>query len=209
MSDIFGAISTSTATVAAFDALALVASNLPGLNTPVPIYAIVQSDTFIPLTIPSSWGEFSRRYDVTLSDYPQEFGAFGVYNKVIRPREITVELVKTGSDIARFAWLTAVEQQEANNPLQLYTLISPQGVYTDYTIAGMANSTRRDKGQNMLYLSIKFQEIPQLPIQTGQYMNVAEAKSGPVQQLGRVFTSASTAAQDALINASSFLTTAL
>jgi hypothetical protein len=206
MSDIVG---TTIPTVAAFNALALLASNLPGLNTPVPIYAIVRSDTFIPLTLPSSWGEFSRRYDVALSDYPQEQGAFAVYNKVLRPREINVELVKTGSDIARYAWLAAIEQQEANNPLQLYTLISPQGVYTDYTIAGMANATRRDKGQNLLYLNIKFQEIPQLPTQTGSYQNVAEAKSGPVQQLGRVYTSVSTTAQSALINAQNFLTSAL
>lgn len=193
------------ASVAAFDALALVASNLPGVNTPIPIYAIVQSDTFIPLTIPSSWGEFSPRYDVELSDYPQEQGAFSVYNKVVRPRSINVTLIKTGSDIARFAWLAAIEQQEANNPLQLYTLIAPQGVYTDYTIAGISYVTRADKGQNMLYLTLKFQEIPQLPDTSGTYTNTVAAKSGPVQQLGRVFTSASTAAQDALINASTFL----
>lgn len=196
---------TVTASVAALQALALVAANLPGVNLPVPIYAIVQSDTFLPLTIPSSWGEFAKRYDVALSDYPQEQGAYSVYNKVVRPRQIDVTLVKTGSDIARFAWLAAIEQQEANNPLQLYTLISPQGVWTDYTIAGIAHVTRSDKGQNMLYLTIKFQEIPPLPDQSGTYANTVAAKSGPIQQLGRVFTSASTAAQTALINASKFL----
>lgn len=203
MSDIVGSFLPS---VAAFDALALIASSIPQLNTPVPIYAIVQSDTFIPLTLPSSWGEFSPRYTVALSDYPQEQGAFAVYNKVIRPREIDVELVKTGSDLARFTWLAAIEQQESNNPLQLYTLIAPQGVYTDYTIAGISYTTRREKGQNMLYLTIKFQEIPVLPTQDGTYANVLDAKSGPVQQLGRVYTSASTLAQDNLINSSTILT---
>jgi hypothetical protein len=202
-------IGSATASVAAFDALALVASALPQLNTPIPIYAIVQSDTFIPLTLPSSWGEFTPHYSTAISTYAQEQGAFANYNKVRRPREIEVELVKTGSDIARFAWLAAIEQQEANNPLQLYTLIAPQGVYTDYTISDIGYSTRREKGQNMLYLTIKFQEIPQLPDQTGVYSNVLDAKSGPVQQIGRVFTSASTAAQDNLINASNFLTSAL
>jgi hypothetical protein len=194
------------ASVAAFDAISLIASALPQVNPPVPIYAVVQSDTFIPLTIPSSWLSFAPKYDTALSDYPQEQGAYAVYNKVIRPRTIDVTMTKTGSDVTRFAWLAAIEQQEANNPLQLYTMIAPQGVYTDYTMGAMSYETRTERGQNLLYLNIRFQEIPQLPSQDGVFDNVVDAKSGPVQQLGRVFTSASSAAQDALINAQSFLT---
>ncbi|MGJ8488583.1 hypothetical protein ACSFB5_11865, partial [Glaesserella parasuis] len=91
-----------TASVAALNALALVASNLPNINPPMPTYAIVRSDTLLPLTIPSSWGEFSPQYEVAMSDYPQEQGAFQLYNKVRRPRTVTVSMTKTGSDLARF-----------------------------------------------------------------------------------------------------------
>lgn len=194
------------ATVAALNALALIASNIPNVNPPIPIYAIVASDTLIPLTIPSSWGEFSPRYETALSDYPVEFGAFAIYNKVRRPIGVNVQLVKTGSDLARFAWLAAIQQQEANDPTQLYTLISPQGVFVDYTLAGLSYETRQDRGSNLLYLSLNFVEIPQIPSSAGAFDNTVAAKSGPVQQLGRLFTNTISAAQNAAANAFSYIT---
>lgn len=193
-------------TVAAFDVLALIASELPSLNAPTPIYAIVASDTFFPLTIPSSWGEFDVKYEYALSDYPTEQGGFGVFNKVRRPSSIDVTLVKTGSDLARFAWLAAIQQMQANNPLQLYTLISPQGIYLDFTIGRMSHDTRADKGSNMLYLTLTFVEIPQIASSVDGLSNTADAKSGPIEQIGRLFTRAATAAETALINIGNFLT---
>lgn len=191
----------SIAQIAALQALSFAASQLPTLNPPTPIYAVVASDTFLPLTIPSSWGEFSAKYETQLSDYPQEFGAYQPYNKVRRPIEVNVTLIKTGSDLARFAWLAAIQQQEANNPQQLYTLISPQLIATDYSLAGLSYETRKDRGSNILYLSLRFTEIPQIPSSLGTYTNTLEAKSGPLSQLGQLYTNASTAAQQALINA--------
>lgn len=195
----------SIAQIASLQALSFAASQLPTLNPPTPIYAIVQSDTFLPLTIPSSWGEFSAKYETQLSDYPQEFGAYQPYNKVRRPQEVQVTLIKTGSDLARFAWLAAIQQQEANNPLQLYTLISPQLIATNYTISGLAYETRPDKGSNILYLSLRFTEIPQIPSSLGTYTNVLEAKSGPVQQLGSLYTNAVNQATTQLVNAKNFI----
>jgi len=195
----------SIAQIAALQALSFAATQLPTLNPPTPIYAVVQSDTFLPLAIPTSWGEFSAKYETQLSDYPQEFGAYQPYNKVKRPQEVNVVLVKNGSDLARFAWLAAIQQQEANNPQQLYTLISPQLIATDYSLSGLAYETRPDKGSNILYLSLRFTEIPQIPSSLGTYTSVLEAKSGPVQQLGSLYTNATTAAQTALINAQNFI----
>lgn len=195
----------SIAQIAALQALSFAASQLPTLNPPTPIYAVVASDTFIPLTIPSSWGEFAAKYETQMSDYPQEFGAFQPYNKVRRPVEVNVTLIKTGSDLARFAWLAAIQQQEANNPERLYTIISPQLIATDYALAGLAYETRNDRGSNILYLSLRFTEIPQLPSSLGTYTSTLEAKSGPLAQLGQLYTNASGAAQSALINAKSFI----
>lgn len=193
------------ASVAALNALALVASRLPNLNPPIPIYAIVASDTLFPLTIPSSWGEFSPRYDVALSDYPVENGTFANYNKVKRPTSVTVTLVKTGSDVARFAWFAAIQQMEAEKPTQLYTIISPQSVFVDYTIGPMSYETRPDRGSNILYLSLTFVEVPQIPASAGKKDNTAEAKSGPIQQLGRLYTNASGAAQNLAANAKKYI----
>lgn len=195
----------STAQIAALQALSFAASQLPTLNPPTPIYAIVDSDDFLPLAIPDSWGEFSAKYETQLSDYPQEFGAYQPYNKVRRPTEVLVQLIKTGSDLARFAWLAAIQQREASFPQQLYTLISPQLIATDYTLSGLSYETRQDRGSNKLFLNIRFTEIPQIPSSLGTYTNVLEAKSGPLAQLGQLYTNASTAAQTALINASNFV----
>lgn len=194
-----------TASVAALGALSFVASNLPKVNPPVPIYAVVQSDTLIPLTIPTSWLEFSARYETQISDYPQESGAFALYNKVRRPQQINVTMVKDGSDVARLAWLATIQQQESSNPTQLYTLISPNLIATDYTIMGLSYETRSDHGQNRLYLTINFMEVPQISDVLGLFSNVAEVVNGAVQQVGTLFTQTASAAQTAAANASSFI----
>jgi len=194
------------ASVAALNALALIASNIPSLNPPTPIYAVVQSDTLIPLTIPSSWREFSPKYDTQISDYPVETGAFALYNKVRRPQTVTVTMTKTGSDVARFAWLAAIRQAEANNPLQLYTLISPQDVFTDYTLTGLSYETRPDRGSNILYLQLAFTQVTQINSSTGGFTNPLEALAGPVQQLGQLFTSAASLPQTAAANAVAYIT---
>lgn len=195
----------SAASVAALNALAFAASKLPGLNLPFPIYAIIRSDILLPLTIPSSWGEFTHRYETQISDYPQEQGAFQPYNKVRRPVTVSVTMLKTGSDIARFAWLAAIQQSEADTPEQLYTLISPQGIYVDFALTGMSYETRPDKGSNLLYLTLQFTQVQQIESSDGVYSDTAEAKSGPVEQIGQLFTNAASAAQTALANASTFI----
>jgi hypothetical protein len=194
-----------SSTVAILDTLAAAASLLPKVNPPVPIYAIVSSDNLLPLTIPDSWGEFAPRYESQVSDYPVENGAFAAYNKVRRPIGVSVTMVKTGSDVARFAWLTAIQQQEAQFPTALYTLVSPQGVYVDYTLQGYSYETRPDKGSNILYLTLQFVQVPQITSSAGAFSNVLEAKSTPISQIGNVFSNAASSAQTALINASSFI----
>jgi len=194
------------ASVAILNGLAVIASRLPNLNPPTPIYAIVGSDDGIPLTIPSSWGEFSPSRESLVSDYPVEAGGFAGYNKVRRPSTVFVQMIKTGSDLARFAWLSAIQQLEDTQPTKLYTLISPQGVYIDYTLVGIRNTTRPDRGSNMLYLELQFQQVPQIESSAGIYTNVAEAPASPVQQVGRVFTTVVSRAQATVANAAKYIT---
>lgn len=196
----------SLPSIAVLNALALVASALPNLNPPTPIYAIIGSDDFIPLTIPSSWGEFSYKYSTQVSDYPVEKGAFAAYNKAHRPSQVYVQMIKTGSDLARFAWLTAIQQTEAANPTRLYTIVSPQAVNIDYTLTDISYETRQDRGSNILRLELQFTEVPQIPSSAGTYTNVAEAQATPVSQLGRVFTSVVSTAQATVANARSYIT---
>lgn len=193
------------ATVTGLNILSAIASRLPKLNPPRPVYAIVDSETFEPLTVPDSWGEFAPRYESQVSDYPVETGAFAVYNKVRRPIGVSVTLVKTGSDVARFTWLAAIQQSEAQAPTRLFTLISPQGVYVDYTLMAMSYETRQDRGQNMLYLTMQFLQIAQIPSSDDSKTNVQEPKSSPIDRIGQVYTDAANSAQTALINARNFI----
>ncbi|MDR3389086.1 MAG: hypothetical protein P4L92_18755 [Rudaea sp.] len=197
--------SGSTAQVVALQALSVAASSASGLNPATPIYAVVSSDTFLPLATPDSWGEFSAKYETQLSDYPQEYGAYQPYNKVKRPIEVMVQLIKTGSDLARFAWLAAIQQQESNSPEQLYTLISPQLIATDYSLSGLSYETRQDRGSNKLFLNLRFTEIPQIASSSGTYTDTLSANSSPVSQLGQLYTNAMSAATTALVNAKSFI----
>lgn len=193
------------ATVTGLNILSAIASRLPRLNPPRPVYAIVDSETFEPLTVPDSWGEFAPRYESTASDYPVENGAFAIYNKVRRPIGVTVTLVKTGSDVARFTWLAAIQQSELQDPTRLFTLISPQGVYIDYTLLSIAYETRPDRGSNMLYLTLQFLQVAQIPSSDDSKTNVQEAKSSPLDRIGQVYTDAANSVQTALIDAKNFI----
>lgn len=193
------------ATVTGLNILSAIASRLPKLNPPRPIYAIVDSESFIPLTVPDSWGEFSPRFESQTSDYPVENGAFATYNKVRRPTSVSVTLVKTGSDVARFTWFAAIQQAELQSPTTLYTLISPQGVYVDYTLKDMAYETRQDRGSNLLYLTMQFVQIPQIPSSDDAQTNTQAPKSSPIDRIGQVYTDAANSVQTALIDAKNFI----
>lgn len=193
------------ATVTGLNILSAIASRLPRLNPPRPIYAIVNSETFEPLTVPDSWGEFAPRFESQVSDYPVETGAFAIYNKVKRPTGVTVTLIKTGSDVARFTWLAAIQQAELQAPTTLYTLISPQSVYADYTLQNMSYETRPDRGSNLLFLTLQFLQVSQIPSSDDTKTNTQEPKSSPIDRIGQVYTDAANSVQTALINASNFI----
>jgi hypothetical protein len=190
--------------VAVFHALALVFSNLPKINPPRAIYAILRADSGVALTIPTSWGEISHRYDTQVADYPIEQGAFALYNKVRRPSTIEVTMLKDGSDAARFAWLSAIRQQEADNRLQLYTIISPQGVYVGYTLTRVGYQTRQDRGANLLYLELQFTEVIEIASSDGLGANVLDPKSGPMADIGRLYSSTLGTAREAVAGSRRF-----
>jgi hypothetical protein len=193
------------ATIAALSAISLIASRLPSVNPPFPIYGIVGSADLIPLAVPDSWGSFSARYESQVSDYPVETGAFALYNKVRRPQNVQCTLIKTGSDLARFSWLTAIQQTEAQFPTRLYTIVSPQAIFIDYTLTGAQYETRNDKGANMLYLTLSFVQVPQIESSLGAFSNVLDPKSSPVGQLGQLYTRTIGNPSQTLINAKSFI----
>ena len=176
------------ASVAALQALAAIASRLPKINPTTPIYAVVSAETFLPLCIPDSWLEFNPKYEAAPSDYPVEKGGFAANNIAKRPWQIEVVVTKTGSDIARAAWLLAIKLQLDKLPAALYTLVSPNGVFINYALVGVSYVTRQDAGANKLNLSLTFSEIPSIPSSI-QKAPTAAPKSAAPTDTGQVYTS--------------------
>lgn len=178
----------SLAPAAVLNVVSLIASYLPRLNPPTPIYAILNTETGIPLTIPSSWAEITPRFaEYQITEYPVESGAFMAANKVRRPMLVDATLIKTGSDLARASWLEAIRQQLASDPLARYNILTPQGLFQSMTITRLGFQTRHDRGQNMLYLELQFSEVPQITASSllGDY--AVDPESSSTAEQGRVY----------------------
>lgn len=179
---------------AVLNVVSLIAKNLPKFNPPRPIYAIINADTGVPLTIPDSWQEIVPRFfEYQVSDYPVEDGAFAAYNKVRRPDAIDVVLVKTGTDLARATWLEAIRQQVQTDPTARYHIITPQGIFQSQTVNRGVFQARPDKGSNMLYLEMQFTEVPIIQTESLLGDNAVNPESGPTTELGRVYPSTTSA----------------
>lgn len=175
---------------AVLNVVSLIARNLPNLNPPAPIYAIVNAATFVPLTVPDSWLEIAPRFsEYQVPDYPIEGGGFAAYNKVRRPDQIDVTLVKTGPDLSRATWLEAIRQQIQADPLALYHIVTPQGIFQNQTIVRGSFQTRQDRGSNKLYLDMQFSEIAQIQTPSLLGDNAVEPEAGPTTEIGRVYPS--------------------
>lgn len=178
----------SLAPVAVLNGLSIVAKFLPGLNPPFPIYAILNAETWLPLTIPTSWGEQIVKWaEYQVVDYPVEDGGFFGANKVRRPNTVDLVLIKTGSDLERMTWLEAIRQQLASDPLARYNLITPNGIFQSMTITAGAHQTRADRGSNMLYVELKCSEVPQIEVPSLLGESAVSPESQPVSNAGRVF----------------------
>lgn len=189
----------SLAPVAVLNAVSLIARFLPELNPPFPVYAIINVDTFVPLTIADQWKEINVKWaEYQTTDYPVEDGGFITANKVRRPSQVDMVLVKTGSDLARSAWLEAIRQQLDSDPLARYHILTPNGLFQSLTLTLGAFQTRQERGQNMLYLELRAVEVPQIETPSLLGEEAVDPESQPITEQGRVFPSDTPAATETL-----------
>lgn len=178
----------SLAPVAVLNAVSLIAKFLPELNPPFPIYMVFNADTFVPLTIPDQWKEINVKWaEYQTTDYPVEDGGFITANKVRRPSQVDMVLVKTGSDLARFAWLEAIRQQLSSDPLARYHILTPNGLFQSLTLTFGNFQTRQERGQNMLYLELRAVEVPQIETSSLLGEEAVDPESQPMTEQGRVY----------------------
>jgi hypothetical protein len=173
---------------AVLNVVSLISKNLPKFNPPRPIYAIVNADTFLPLTVPDSWMEITPRFsDFQTSDYPVEELGYTIANKVRRPDGIDMVLIKEGPDLSRATWLEAIRSQVAADPIARYHVVTPQGIFQSLTITRLSYQTRQDRGSNMLYLELQLTEVPQITTPSLLGDKAVDPESGPTVELGRVY----------------------
>lgn len=173
---------------AVLNVVSLISKNLPKFNPPRPIYAIINAETFLPLTVPDSWGEITLRLaDFQTSDYPVEDTGYTSANKVRRPNGVDMVLIKTGVDLTRATWLEAIRSQVEADKLARYHVITPEGIFQNLTITRLSKQTRQDRGSNMLYLEVQLTEVPQIATSSLLEDKAVDPESGPTAELGRVY----------------------
>ena len=100
---------------------------------------------------------FDYRKETTISDFPLEEGSFAAYNKVERPGSPTVNLIVSGSEDQRTAFLDAVDS--ACTSTDLYSVVTPEFTYPNFSVESYSYSRSNEKGANMILVEIVLKEI--------------------------------------------------
>lgn len=113
--------------------------------------------------------EFKGEADV--SKLPVE-GSFMSYNKVMKPKEVTVTMAKSGIPYLLESTITALD--EYRNSTKLISVITPYGLYDSMSLANLSYTLKREDG-GMLVVTLGLQEVR---IVTPQYTTgISSAKS--------------------------------
>lgn len=127
--------------------------------------------------------------DTRVSDFPIEQGSFASYNKVETPASPIVTLCLTGSENNRRTFLDAIDK--ATKSTDLYSVVTPEVTYIDYSIERYNYSRRSSKGATLLIVEITLKEIRQVSSQYtqsngGQVDAPKDAGATPTADNGKV-----------------------
>jgi hypothetical protein len=98
--------------------------------------------------------------EAKVSDFPIELGSFAAYNKVQNPANPMVTLILDGTENDRTTFLTAMESAVAST--DLYSVVTPEVVYVNYSIERFSYSRKASKGATLLYVEVSLKEIRQI-----------------------------------------------
>lgn len=111
--------------------------------------------------------DFSK--ETRVSDFPLERGSFASYNKVETAATPLVTLAMSGSESDRTAFLDALDK--ACKSTDLYSVVTPEVTYVDYSLERYNYQRRSSKGATLLIVEIALKEIRQV---SAQYTNKGE-----------------------------------
>ena len=121
--------------------------------------------------------EFMR--ETRISDFPLEAGSFASYNKVQMPANPVVTLALAGTEDDRTAFLTAIDA--ASIGTELYSVVTPEVTYGDYSIERYRYARRSSQGATLLVVEISLKEIRQV---TASFATVTAAPIVDPQNAG-------------------------
>lgn len=136
-----------------------------------------------------STGGVDYSKETRVSDFPIEKGSFASYNKVEQPANPNVTLCLTGSEKNRRTFLEAIDK--ATKSTDLYSVVTPEVTYVDYSIERYSYSRRSSKGATLLIVELSLREIRQVSAQytqsnKGQVDQPKEAGATPQADNGKV-----------------------
>lgn len=109
-------------------------------------------------TMSTSAVEFVK--EMKVSDFPVEKGSFADYNKVEMPATPTVTLCLSGTESARADFLNAIDA--ATKSTDLYSVVTPEVTYANYSIDRYSYSRRQARGATLLIVELALREIRQV-----------------------------------------------
>lgn len=116
------------------------------------------------------------RKETRVSDFPTEPGGFASYNKVELPATPTVTLCFDGSESERTTFLNQIEG--ATISTQLYNVVTPEIVYTGYTLEDYRYERRAVRGATLLMVQIDLIQIRQVSASFAQSQIVDPKDAG-------------------------------
>ena len=136
-----------------------------------------------------STGGVDYSKETRVSDFPLERGSFASYNKVEQPANPSVTLCLTGSEKNRRTFLEAIDK--AAKSTDLYSVVTPEVTYVNYSVERYSYSRRSSKGATLLIVDISLREIRQVSAQytqsnKGQVDQPKEASATPQTDNGKV-----------------------
>jgi hypothetical protein len=112
----------------------------------------------VSATLSTAAVDYSK--ETRVSDFPLERGSFASYNKVETAAAPTVTLAFTGSEADRRSFLDAID--EACKSVELYSVVTPEVTYINYSIERYNYQRRNAKGATLLIVEISLKEIRQV-----------------------------------------------
>lgn len=112
----------------------------------------------LPLLLVDSVVDVSYTNQSTVASVPLEMGSYTSINKVDSPYDVQISVIKTtGGVTARSAFLSQLEALAGS--ANLFTVITPEAVYTNMAIVGYSYSRSAGDGARAIKASIALKEI--------------------------------------------------